>query len=161
MFMKRIITIVAVSAFVLGGCGIDANPMLAAYDNDELIASTSNSYNLIGFTQVIDGQSYVGSVEKIEGMDTVWTYDADNDTSVSIEYLLSVESGKAKLVLISPDGTLSTIVEVTSEAGMDEAVSESLSVVKGKNRIKLVAGENTKADLELSISEGTLHNLGF
>jgi hypothetical protein len=134
--------------------------MLAVYNDDSKIASDSNSYNLINDEQSIENQNYEGSIEKFEGMDTIWTYDAMEDINLDIEYQVSVHTGKMKLVLIAPDDTLTTIVEVTPKNTMKNIENTTLELKKGKNRIKVVGGKNTKLDLDISIPEGEFSNLG-
>lgn len=43
---------------------------------------------------------------------------------------------------------------------MSEPVQSTLNVESGNNRIKIVAGENTKFDIEISIQEGEFKELG-
>lgn len=57
-----------------------------------------------------------------------------------------------KLVLINPEGDVSIIAECDTE--MSEPIQSTLNVESGNNRIKIVAGENTKFDIEISIQEG-------
>lgn len=156
---KKIIWVIMI-LLVLGLCGCRTNPMLAVYNDDSKIASDSNSYNLINDEQSIENQNYEGSIEKFEGMDTIWTYDAMEDINLDIEYQVSVHTGKMKLVLIAPDDTLTTIVEVTPKNTMKNIENTTLELKKGKNRIKVVGGKNTKLDLDISIPEGEFSNLG-
>lgn len=144
--------------FALSGCNL--NPMIVIYDNEAEIASDSNTFNLVNSEQSIENQSYKGSIEKFEGMDTIWTYDAEEDGIVELTYLASVYSGKVKLVLIAPDDSVTTIIEITSATEMADVQTYMLNIKEGNNRIKVVGGENTKLDIELSIPVGELHELG-
>lgn len=94
----------------------------------------------------------------MEGMDTIWVFDAEEDKSLDITYTINVFSGKMKLVLINPKGDVSIIAECDTE--MSEPVQSTLNVESGNNRIKIVAGENTKFDIEISIQEGEFKELG-
>lgn len=143
---------VILAAVMLGGC----SPMAAVYDNDKKIASDSNTYNLINYRGETTGQKYSAAIGKIEGMITVWTYTAEKEMQLELTYSIHVDSGKAKLVLIAPDGTLSTIAEADAgEALVDQQENSiSIEVKPGKNRIKLVAGENTKMDFQLELPVG-------
>jgi len=102
---------------------------------------------------------FTASVEKMEGMDTIWVLDAEKDAALDITYTLNVFSGKMKLVLINSKGEISIIAECDTE--MTEPVQSMLNIVKGNNRIKIVADENTKFDIDVSISEGDFQNLGM
>lgn len=141
---------------LITGCG--RNPMLAVYDNDAKIASNTNTYSLINYEQVQSDLHFTASVEKMEGMDTIWVFDAEEDTAVDITYKLNVSSGRMKLVLINPEKEVSVIAECNS--GMEDFVSDTLDIKKGNNRIKIVAGENTQFDIDFTISHGGLKELG-
>lgn len=141
---------------MIAGCGV--NPMLSVYDDDVKIASASNTYNIMNYEQVQSDLHFTASVEKMEGMDTIWVFDAEEDTEVDITYRLNVSSGKMKLVWINPEKEVSVIVECDSE--MEDPVQETLHVKKGNNRIKIVAGENTQFDIDFTISHGGLKELG-
>lgn len=145
-----VLAAVCTAACILAGCG--TNPMLAIYDNDAKIASNTNTYSLTNVEQVHSDLHFTASVGKMEGMDTVWVFDAEEDTAVDITYQLNVSSGKAKLVLIDPEKEVSVIVECDSK--MEEPVQETLDIRKGNNRIKIVAGENTQFDIDFTISQG-------
>jgi len=139
--------------------GCSANPMAAVYDNSQKIASETNTYNLDQASQTTEDGHFTASVEKMEGMDTIWVLDAEKDTALDITYTLNVFSGKMKLVLINSKGEISTIAECDAE--MTEPVQSTLNVEKGNNRIKIVAEENTKFDIDISIPEGSFKNLGM
>ena len=140
----------------VAGCGF--NPMLAVYDNNAKIAGDTNTYNLSNYEQVQSDLHFTASVGKMEGMDTIWVLDAEEDMTVDITYQLSVFSGKMKLVLIDPEKEVSVIVECDSE--MEETVQSTLDVKKGNNRIKIVAAENTQFDIDMTLSAGGLKELG-
>lgn len=152
----KLFAVVCTAVCILAGCGM--NPMLAVYDNDTKIASESNTYSLTNYEQKHSDLHFTANVGKMEGMDTVWVFDAGEDTAVDITYQLNVSSGRAKLVLINPEKEVSVIVECDS--GMDEPVQETLDIRKGNNRIKIVADENTQFDIDFTISHGGLKELG-
>lgn len=152
---KRFGSVLAVVCMIVG-CGV--NPMLSIYDDDTRIASTLNTYNIMNCEQVQSDLHFAASVGKMEGMDTVWVFDAEEDTAVDITYRINVSSGKMKLVWIDPENEVSIIAECDSE--MEDSVQETLHIKKGNNRIKIVAGENTQFDVDFTISHGGLKELG-
>ena len=156
MKVGKLLGAVLVMVCVAAGCGF--NPMLAVYDNNAKIASNTNTYNLSNYEQVQSDLHFTASVGKMEGMDTIWVLDAEEDMTVDITYQLSVFSGKMKLVLIDPEKEVSVIVECDSE--MEETVQGTLDVKKGNNRIKIVAAENTQFDIDMTLSAGELKELG-
>lgn len=64
-----------------------------------------------------------------------------------------------KLVLISPKEELTTLTECTSDSEATENCT--ISVHQGENRMKIVAAQDTKFDITLSVTDGNLHELGF
>lgn len=158
--MKTILKLTAALFLISGFAACFNNPMTAVYDSDIKIAGPSNTYNLTNIDQSIDGQNYICNVERFEGMDTIWTYEAPADETSELNCLISVSSGKLKLVLIEPDNTLTTIVELTAETEQENSQTFPLNLKKGENRIKVVTGADTQFDMELSVPVGTLHNLG-
>lgn len=152
----KLLGAVLVMVCVAAGCGF--NPMLAVYDNNAKIAGDTNTYNLSNYEQVQSDLHFTASVGKMEGMDTIWVLDAEEDMTVDITYQLSVFYGKMKLVLIDPEKEVSVIVECDSE--MEETVQSTLDVKKGNNRIKIVAAENTQFDIDMTLSAGGLKELG-
>lgn len=77
------------------------------YNNSDLIAGKSDgSANKINYkVSTHDGITTV-TCKKMTGMDTIWKYQADEDRTLQMHYDLNVTNGKAKLVLITPDDTI-------------------------------------------------------
>ena len=153
--MKKVLAVIFIMTLVLTGCS-----MGSIYSNEEKIAGDTNSYNLDVIEQKIDGHKFTGNIE-FEGMDTIWKYQAEEDSLIDITYLIKLTSGKAKLVLISPDGDVVEIVENTDKSDLTEASTTPLSLKKGENRIKLVAKDNAKISFEIGIEVGDFLELGM
>ena len=153
----KILAASLVLSALLSGCSPGA--MADVYDDDERIAGESNSYTIVRSKQFTEnGQHWTASVGKMEGMDTIWTYEAEEATDVDITYTLSVSSGKLKLVWITPDGTLSIIAECDS--AMEEPAQSTLHLENGTHRIKLVASEDTGFDADITLSKGEIKGVG-
>ena len=118
------------AGIMITGCAFTMNPGKRFYDNEKGIAGQTNSYNLTNNT-------VSGSAEKMEGMDTIWNYTSPDDTEVTLSWKLSVSSGKAKLVLIDPDGNLSTLVECEASAGGEQNGSGTFEIKKKRERTGL------------------------
>ncbi|MEG0857896.1 MAG: hypothetical protein RSG52_15635 [Terrisporobacter sp.] len=156
--MKRIIiTGCIISALVISGCSTN---MKSVYSSTDKISSNSNSFNLNDESQTIDNQSYVGKLE-FEGMDTIWSYNAENNEGVELSYLLSIAKGKAKLVLINSNGDVETIIENEDNDQPTDMNSVKLSLTEGENRIKLVAQDNAQIELKFNVSKGDIMKVGF
>lgn len=156
MKTRRLFGAVLIAVCLVTGCA--SNPMTAVYDNDEKIASNTNSYNLNNFRSTSENGHFTASAEKMEGMYTIWTFEADEDIDLDMVYTLNVYSGKAKIVLINPKEEVQVIAECDSE--MAEPAQSTLNISNGNNRIKIVAGEGTKFDIDLSISDGEFRKMG-
>lgn len=159
MGKNKFIAIFIALAMMLVGCS--KNYMGSVYNNNDKIASDSNSYNLNIEDQNVDGQNFIGIIKNIEGMDTIWTYEADKDMELDMTYLLKVSSGKFKLVLISPDKSVTNIIEMTRESDVTDYATSTLKIKKGLNRIKMVGGHNTSVEFNISITEGDFQELGM
>ena len=155
--IKKIIFGALLISVVFTGCAM--NSAVAVYDNNEKIASESNTFNLDAVEQEIKDGQMTANVERMEGMETIWSFSSEEDKEVYITYNLSVYSGKLKMALITPDGEVNVIEECDTE--MAEPLQSTLNIQNGENRIKLVAGKDTKFDMEVSIAEGKFLKIGF
>ena len=85
------------------------------------------------------------------GTKTIWSHQAKDDINIKLSYMLSVtEGGKAKLVLTTPDNEVIIIAENTNNSVMSEMKSETITLKKGNNRIKIVGQDSTKLQLKLN-----------
>lgn len=80
---------------------------------------------------------------------------------MKVPYILSVKSGKAKIVLISPANTVVNLVENTHKATMKGTTSLTLPIKKGNNRTKLVGYKKADIDIELHIEKGIFEKISF
>ena len=130
------------------------------YNDNKKIASEANSFSIANYDQKIDGQNIHGTISIMSGMDTIWTYNATEDKELNIKYLIKVNSGKVKLVLISPDKSVTNIVENTKNSDLKDFATSKLNIKKGLNRIKVVVEDNSNFDFDITISEGEFTQLG-
>lgn len=167
MNKKKYVVILILLSVLLIGCSKNSitsiydNYMTSIYDDNEKISSTTNSYSLNGIQQSIKGQQFKGHIKKIEGMDTIWTYESDEDKELDMIYLINVTRGKLKLVLISPDNSVTNIIERTNQSDIISYATNTLHIKKGLNRIKIVADKDTSAELDITIPDGNLKELGM
>ncbi len=151
MKRKLFLCVALLVLFMAGGCSSDF--MTSIYNDDSRIVEESDSYNRVRYVQNIRNNKCKISAGKMEGMSTLWSCRASRDMEADIIYKIQVEKGKVKLVLIAPDDTLTTVTEVTSDTS-EEHSEAVLELKEGMNRIKIVAGEDTKFKMEMSVSEG-------
>lgn len=152
--MKKLKGLLAMLVLTLGVSACTPGALTDVYEDEEKIASDSNAYSRINSVLHISDQGYEASFGRFKGMETIWTYDAEKEQAIEFQYLISVESGRLKLVLITPDGAVTTLVEITSETTMEEAQYGVIQVTKGENRIKIVGEDVENADIELTIYSG-------
>ena len=157
---KRIVfggmTIMIISLMI--GCG--NNTMDKVYNDNSKIASESNTFGLDESEEAIESGTYKAKL-KLSGSGTIWEYESDSDVDIEVPYILSVKSGKAKIVLISPDNTVTNLVENTDKATMNGTTTITVPIKKGNNRIKVVGYKKADIDIELYIEQGTFKNIGF
>lgn len=154
----KIIIIASLTIMLVSGCAL--NTGVRVYNNEKALAADYSSYNLINFSSSQSGNTVSGSAEKLEGMDTIWKYDADELTEVNISFSLTVTSGKAKLVYVDPDGTVSTLLECSTGENAGQSESETLKVKEGENRIRLVGAEGTGLEYEFTADKGEVETFG-
>ncbi|MGL5675989.1 MAG: hypothetical protein ACRDDX_06230 [Cellulosilyticaceae bacterium] len=160
MNMKRKYTgILLLVAMLVTGCS--NNYMTSIYNSDDKISSSTNSYNLDGVTQTIEGEKFIGEVEKLEGMDTIWSYEATEDMELEITYLLNAIKGRVKLVLISPDGSLTNVIERSDNATFTDYATSTIQLKKGTNRLKMVGDKECSIKFEITIPCGEFKQLGM
>lgn len=158
--MKKIYLLTAfLLAFLLAGC--KDNSMADIYNDDREIVRDGDTYGIDEIEQDLKESDFTAKISKIEGMETIWTYEAVEDMELDIAYLVTVYSGKAKLVLIAPDDTLTIISEASPETKGTALTEDIISIKAGKNRIKIVAEKNTKLDIQLTIPQGEFHEMGI
>ena len=157
--MKRSKLLFVMIAVILALAGCALILQVDVYDDEEALARTSNTYRIIGKSVRIVNQNCVGSMQRFEGMNTLWTSTVSNDGSIDITYKLSVSGGKLKLVLITPDDTVTTLVETTPDTTMEDYGTISVEVKKGDNRIKLVGSGVEKLNFDITIPIGEFHTL--
>lgn len=155
--MKRRKLLFVMIAMILALVGCALILQVDVYDDEEALARTSNTYRIIGQSVRIVNQNCVGSMQRFEGMNTLWTSTVSNDGSIDITYKLSVSGGKLKLVLITPDDAVTTLVEITPDTTMEDYETISVEVKKGENRIKLVGSGAEKLNFDITIPIGEFH----
>jgi hypothetical protein len=126
----------------------------ATYDDDAKIAKTGDSSSSSMSSSSSIGNNYKKTIT-LTGTQTIWRYNAKDDEDVAMSYMLSVtKGGKAKLVLITPDSEVITLIENTDNTTYDEMQTHTVSVKKGVNRIKIVGYESPRIELKMHIESG-------
>ncbi|MCY6958678.1 50S ribosomal protein L7ae [Clostridium brassicae] len=156
---KRIISIFMAIIIIslLIGCG--NNTMDKVYNDNNKIADQSDTFGLDESEETIQSGSYKGKL-KLSGSGTVWRYQSNKEFNLEVPYTLSVKSGKAKIVLISPDNTVHTLIENTERSTTTEGtMTLTIPIKKGINRIKVVGYKKADIDIELHIKQGEFEKI--
>lgn len=160
MTFKKIIAFIAMTTITISlliGC---SNNMDKIYNDNSKIANEYDTFGLDKSDETIESGIYKGKL-KLSGSGTIWAYESSSDINLKVPYLLSVKSGKAKIVLISPNNTVLNLVENTDKATMKGTTSLTLPIKKGTNRIKLVGYKKADIDIKLHIEKGTFEKISF
>lgn len=156
--MKRIMAMVVLCLTVisLSGCNVEVNRN-AIYDDDKEIAKSADSHYANTSVYGLDDNELSMTARSFTGAKTVWRYTAKTDEDVTFSYELAVnEGGKAKLVLITPGNEVITLIENNENIGVEETQSQTVSLMKGNNRIKIVGQDDPSFSLVLSVDAGEL-----
>ena len=100
--MKKIKIIVLLVALLLIGCGQQTQHNV--YDDDKQIEGEGNSFSLRNYNQNKNGDRLYVNVGFMDGMDTIWEYDANSESTVDIGYDLKLTSGKVPLCAAAAGG---------------------------------------------------------
>lgn len=144
------ITITATVLILLTGCSANMNKI---YSDNKKIASEDDSYTLNKSVTNLENGTFTGSF-KLSGSLTLWSYDSDKDDNLQVPYNLSVKSGKAKLVLITPDNEVVDLVENSKNAAISEDTTINVPLKKGNNRIRLIGYKQSSIHLNMKIDKG-------
>ena len=128
-------------ALVLSACGN------SSYNDRSLILSDEDSYT---YQKCVDTGSTDTSLKRefqgFNGKDTIWTLDAAEDASISLDLSANLSSGKFKVLLVSEDNDITTLLEG------DDTQNTSVDLEKGTARIILV-GDRANGSCEITLSE--------
>lgn len=124
------------------------------YNNDSKIAKDTDRYAIDTGNRSAEKGIYKGDMT-LTGTLTVWEYTAEADEILEVPYNFTVSKGNVKLVHISEDKTVTTMLEKT-EKGTAIAPKGTISIPlkKGLNRLKLVGRHAATHSIELNIQKG-------
>jgi len=124
------------------------------YEKDSKISKDTDRYAIDTSTRTAENGIYNGDTT-LTGTLTVWEYTAEADEIIEVPYAFTVSSGSAKLVHISEDKTVTTLLESTEkEASSESEGTLEIPLKKGLNRLKMVGKNSATYTLELNIQMG-------
>lgn len=93
------------------------------------------------------------TVEEFDGRQTIWSKEYSQNQDVEIELTLTIVSGQVKLVHVDEDGNVSTLVECTSDSGVEQTTTYTVSMKEGRNRLKIVGYDCQYIDFSMEIKD--------
>jgi len=125
---------------LVAGCSIND-----LYNNTKALQKDSNTYNLDDESQRVEGQMYEGSIT-FEGFSTIWSYEVGETTEINFNINMESNSGRAKIILLKPDGEIEVLIEHDADSMTSNEVF-SLKLEPGLSRIRVAAAD--KAEIKL------------
>lgn len=154
--MKKLVVPMVLCFFIFNFIGCNSEDYNEIYSDDSKIASNNDDYfavNLLSNDYSSSGEFAITGT--MTGAETIWRYDADDDMDADVTYSLSIsKGGKVKLVLISPDEEVSIIEEIEDTNVDIESMTKTISLKKGRNRMKVVAYDSAKFALKAKMDVG-------
>ena len=147
--MKTYITLLSVTICLLF-MGCSNNFAEDEYDSADKIIEAEDRYS----TEVLSGTNtdsgYSLTVSEFNGRETLWADTLEESLSVTFDISYSFAGGKAKLVHIDPEGTVTTLMECTADTSDENQVTKTILMASGKNRIKLVGFDVETLEVTMS-----------
>lgn len=140
----------------------DSSVIDKIYNDEEAYKKQGGTFNLNSSDQKVDNDKnrYDASIE-FGGIATIWELETDKEISVSMSGSISVENGKAKLVVVDNDGSTFVMMEKDSASGSgEEGFGSGFSLSPGKTRIRLVATDKTLINISIKADGGVWKKIG-
>lgn len=122
------------------------------YENNEKISQNDHYSKVMSVFNTMDG-GYSLTADKFNGYETLWTKSLKEDTDLEIRLDLSLTRGQAKVVHIDSGDNVTKLVECTPDTSTDGYVSKTVSLKKGRNRLKIVGYDCDELDLKMLFEE--------
>ena len=114
------------------------------YDKNGMIGNDSDSHSYRGYDQNTLKNGFTLKFSGFYGCDTIWLIDAAQPGQIRVDYDSNIESGRFKVILVSPEHEVAVIAE-SSKKG-----SAPLHLKQGEYRLKIV-GDNARGNIKASI----------
>lgn len=117
------------------------------YEANEKISQNADRYaKEVSVFNSIDG-GYSLTVGKFNGRETLWTEILEDNQDIVIDFSFRLTKGQAKIVHIDSEDNVTTVIECTPETSTDGFVTKTVSLKRGKNRLKIVGYDCRNIDL--------------
>lgn len=120
------------------------------YDSDQKISQIPDHYAKEKSSSRSANGEYSLTVSKFQGRETIWKKTLKKDQIMETGISLQLLKGKAKVVHIDRDGIVTTMLECTPDTSAEEAVTKTIALKKGQNRLKIVGYDCEDMKLKLT-----------
>lgn len=148
-------------SLALTGCiQVGSAEAVKTYDDEALLMKSGDTFGIEKDTQeVIKDHNFQWDLS-MTGRITVWTIDCKEDTTVTMPYDMSVQSGKAKLIVSNNTDEVTTLLElIPSNATATQKGTLSFKLKKGLHALKIVGKDKAQIHLDLTCDQGTFQAL--
>lgn len=149
---RQSIRLVLLLCLMLALSGCTDTGARAVYGDDARIAG-DDCYQIGNFSGTVDESSYGGTFQNATGSRSLWVFDASAPESRTVDCTLSLEKGRAKLVLVSPGARVDTLLEVSPSSPVDTSVL-TLQLPAGESILKLVMDGASGMSIQLRFDGG-------
>lgn len=148
IFVVFTMLLLIMGVVIAGNSLSTANSQDTIYDDNSRIIEDGDSYSYVGRNGYVTSNDMLLTYN-MSGMETLWDVKASCGSALNVDYSSLLIYGRCKLVLIDPNGSVTTIFEG------DGSGKKSLCLKKGTYRIKLVGqGAKGQVDVKVKPSEG-------
>lgn len=133
-YIPAYILILLFTTALLTGCTqtLATKKQMRAFEDDSIITASGDTYSCL--TRLTNDNNY--TVKDFTGCMTMWDMKLTSEETYTFTYDLDVTKGKAKIVLIAPDDTVTILSEQDNEL--------SILLSQGLYRVKFV-GQHASA----------------
>lgn len=130
----------------LNGCSKISDYQKGIYDDSKEIVKQHDSFTFkVRIGNSMNNEASI-KFSTFNGMETLWSINAKNNGSITLDYDAEIDKGDFKLVLITPDNEIVKIFEGSEEG------EKRIDLIEGESRIKIV-GKESKGKLTIYIKE--------
>lgn len=132
---------------VMAGCAAGQDKQ-KLFDDDAAIAQDGDSYTFVHRTGSTDSDEAIAlAYTDFSGVQTIWTMEVSAPSKVDLAFNSTVETGDFKVVLVTPDKAVFTLLSGTQQGAATQELKP------GKYAVKLV-GRNADGQFSLALTPG-------
>ena len=137
----------------LVGCSVDQN-LKSLYNDNKKIAATGDSYSFMNRVGDTKDKTIEVKYSKFYGDETIWIFDVVKQGEIKVDFDSSIDSGKFKVVMITPLDEVVNVFEHQKDEGSQQGRS-TISADLGRYRLKII-GDNASGEfkMEVDLSDG-------